>query len=228
MRYACAAAFLAAILLANYVTTEVGDVTLFGITATAGTLLAGLTFVLRDTLQDTIRASLPGRIEYVQTRYELPGGKSLPGPIRGEWTPPTDGQVALRVAAVIAAGAALSFAVSAPAIAVASAAAFALAELADLGIYTPLRRKGYVRAAVASNVVGAVVDTFVFLWLAAPFLSSIIPGFSITGMAPGQVAGKLAVTAAVVLPVLAYRAHRAKVRGQAQARHWRESAELAG
>lgn len=80
------------------------------------------------------------------------------------------------VLAAITAGAALSFAVAAPTIALASAVAFALAELLDLAVYTPLRHRGWRRAAIASNAVGAVVDTLVFLTLA---------GFPLTATAVG-------------------------------------------
>jgi len=161
MKYACVAAFLATILTANYVTTEYGMVPVgFGLMATAGTYLAGLSFVLRDAVQDT-------------------WGKRA-------------------AVAVIVAGAALSFAVSAPFIALASAAAFLLAELSDLAVYTPLRKRGYVRAAVASNVVGSIVDTFVFLSVA---------GFPMIAW-QGQVVGKLTVTTLAVAVVLAYRTRR--------------------
>ena len=98
---------------------------------------------------------------------------------------------------LIVAGAALSALLS-PQLAVASGAAFLLAELADLVVYTPLRRRGYVRAAVASNLVGAVVDSFVFLTLA---------GFPLT-FAPGQIAGKAWITAVVVALVAVVRATR--------------------
>jgi len=94
-------------------------------------------------------------------------------------------------------GAALSFAVSAPFIAIASAVAFGLSELADLAIYQPLRRRGYVRAAVASNVVGSFVDTVAFLAIA---------GFPVWASLPGQMAGKLTVTLAVVVGVVIVRA----------------------
>lgn len=94
--------------------------------------------------------------------------------------------------AVIVAGAGLSFAVSAPFIALASAVAFLLSETADLLIYTPLRERGYVRAAVASNAVGALVDTVAFLAIA---------GFGIREAFAGQMVGKLTVTLAVVLLV---------------------------
>ena len=42
-----------------------------------------------------------------------------------------------------------------PRLAVASAAAFAVSELTDLLIYQRLRQRGWIRAALASNVVGA-------------------------------------------------------------------------
>lgn len=159
---ALAAGFTGCILAANYVTTEYGMVPVgFGLVATAGTYFAGLTFVLRDSLQDM-------------------AGK--------RWT-----------LAVIAAGALLSFLISAPFIALASAAAFGLSELADLAVYTPLRKRGYMRAALASNIVGAFVDTVVFLPIA---------GFPVTAAMPGQMVGKLLITAAAVVLVLVVRARR--------------------
>lgn len=171
IRYALTAAFLGCILAANYVTTELGMIPVgFGLIATAGTYFAGLTFILRDSLQDI-------------------AGK--------RWT-----------LGVIAAGAALSFLFSNPFIALASAAAFALAELADLAVYTPLRKRGYIRAAIASNIVGAFIDTVVFLWIA---------GFPILDAIAGQMVGKLAVTAAAVLVVAAYRAFRASRKVQVAA-----------
>lgn len=101
--------------------------------------------------------------------------------------------------AAIAAGAALSFLVADPFIALASAAAFGLAELADLLVYSPLRRRGYLRAAVASNIVGALVDTLVFLTIA---------GFPVWSSLPGQMVGKLTMTAVAVAVVLLVRARR--------------------
>lgn len=93
----------------------------------------------------------------------------------------------------IAVGAALSYLV-APSLALASAVAFGLSELLDFAAYTPLVERGRVIAAViASNTVGAVIDTFVFLWLA----------FHSLQFWQGQIIGKLLVTAAV-LPVLAW------------------------
>ncbi len=66
----------------------------------------------------------------------------------------------------IALGVVLSVVLASPGIAVASAAAFALGELTDLFVWRRLRRSGWRRALVASNAVGAVVDTCVFLPLA--------------------------------------------------------------
>jgi len=148
-----AAAYLVGILAANYVTNRYGMVPVgFGLVATAGTYFAGLSFVLRDLVQDT-------------------GGRWL-------------------AAAVVVVGAALSYFISSPQLALASGIAFLVAEGADLAVYTPLRRRGYIRAAVASNIVGALGDTFLFLWLA---------GFPIAGAWQGQMIGKLAVTGAVIV-----------------------------
>jgi uncharacterized PurR-regulated membrane protein YhhQ (DUF165 family) len=69
-------------------------------------------------------------------------------------------------AAAILAGAALSALLAPPALVIASAVAFLLSELADLAVYTPLARRGLVTAVVASSLVGLVVDSIVFLWLA--------------------------------------------------------------
>lgn len=62
-------------------------------------------------------------------------------------------------------GASLSALLS-PALALASAAAFLLAEILDLLVYTPLQRRNLMAAVVGSNLVGIVVDSIVFLTLA--------------------------------------------------------------
>ena len=77
-------------------------------------------------------------------------------------------------------GAALSAWLAPPALVLASAVAFLLSEFADLGVYTPLARRGLVTAVVASSVVGLVVDSVVFLWLAFGSLEFLL----------GQVVGK--------------------------------------
>ena len=70
------------------------------------------------------------------------------------------------VAACIAAGALLSLAVSPPALAVASAVAFLLAELADWAVYARIRARRLYLAVAASGAVGAVLDSLLFSWLA--------------------------------------------------------------
>jgi hypothetical protein len=101
------------------------------------------------------------------------------------------------VLAAIAAGAGLSAVLASPALALASGVAFAVSELADAAVYTPLRRKGWARAAFASGVVGSVVDSVLFLWLA---------GFPLWPALPGQLVVKVGVTAVVVLAVVVARA----------------------
>jgi hypothetical protein len=101
------------------------------------------------------------------------------------------------VFACILAGAGLSALTSNPRLAIASAAAFAISETADFAVYNPLRRKGWARAALASNVAGSLVDSLVFLTLA---------GFPIWQALPGQMLAKTTATVAVVLPVVVARA----------------------
>jgi len=66
----------------------------------------------------------------------------------------------------IAVGAAISGFLAPPAIVVASVAAFLLSELADFAVYTPLQKRRFVTAVVASSLIGLVVDSIVFLQLA--------------------------------------------------------------
>jgi hypothetical protein len=80
----------------------------------------------------------------------------------------------------ILAGAVLSALLAPPALVIASAAAFLLSEFADLAVYTPLARRGLLVAVVASSVVGLVVDSIVFLWLAFGSLEFLL----------GQIVGK--------------------------------------
>ncbi len=110
----------------------------------------------------------------------------------------TLGRVAVLLGILLGAG--LTLAVS-PALAAASATAFLVAELADMGVYTPLRERGWVIAVIASNVVGAIVDTFVFPHVA---------GFPVTAQGvAGQLVGKLVwATALPVALILGFRAVR--------------------
>lgn len=87
----------------------------------------------------------------------------------------------------IACGVALSALVAPPALVIASAAAFAIAELLDLGVYTPLRQRNLPLAVLASGVVGAAADSAAFLWLA----------FGSLEFMAGQLVGKLWMTVAV-------------------------------
>lgn len=152
MRYVLTVLFLSTILAANYATTHWGMIPVgFGLIATAGTLFAGLAFVLRDELQRN-------------------AGKAF-------------------TLAAIGAGAVLSFLIADPFIALASAVAFAVSEALDMAVWTKLQDRGYVRAAVASNTVGAFVDTVLFLWVA---------GFPVWSGTPGQMVAKVAVTLATV------------------------------
>ncbi len=91
----------------------------------------------------------------------------------------------------IVAGAALSGAVAPPQLIVASAAAFLLSELADFAVYTPLQSRGLMLAVLASSVVGLVVDSVLFLWLA----------FGSLDYVAGQILGKLWVVL-LALPVV--------------------------
>jgi len=84
------------------------------------------------------------------------------------------------VVGAILAGAALSAIIAPPALVLASATAFLLSEMADLAVYTPLARRRLITAVVASGLVGLVVDSIVFLWLA----------FGSLDFLAGQVVGK--------------------------------------
>lgn len=133
-------AFVATVYGANWALGEFGIVPIgFGLMAPAGVYFAGLAFGLRDLLHEAA-----GR----------------------QWR--------AWVLSAIAAGAGLAYviddATTVPGghlpIAVASAIAFGLSELADLAVYQPLRERHWTAAAVASNLVGAVADSALFLWLA--------------------------------------------------------------
>lgn len=111
-----------------------------------------------------------------------------------------------RLAVVLTAvtiGAAISWTMSTPDLAVASTVAVTLAELADFAVYSPLRARSRALAVGASNTVGALLDTMIFLTLAAPTLRGFDPSFTVTGAAPGQLIGKILWATAVPLTALA-------------------------
>jgi uncharacterized PurR-regulated membrane protein YhhQ (DUF165 family) len=77
-------------------------------------------------------------------------------------------------------GTILSTFVAPSSLVVASGIAFALSELADFAVYTPLQERRLMAAVVASSMVGLAVDSIVFLSLA----------FGSLEFLPGQIVGK--------------------------------------
>lgn len=98
------------------------------------------------------------------------------------------------VLAGITAGGVLSLWIS-PRFAVASAVAFTLSEMSDLAVYTPLERRSWLGAVAASNTVGLVLDSVVFLWLA----------FGSLALLKGQVVGKAEMTLVALLVLVPIR-----------------------
>lgn len=100
-----------------------------------------------------------------------------------------------KMLAVIAIGAVLSYAIADPFIATASAVAFAIAELLNFAVYTPLRNRSklgdrrWAAAVTASSLVGALADTFIFLAIAFGW-AAVLPALA------GQLVGKAWATAA--------------------------------
>lgn len=82
--------------------------------------------------------------------------------------------------ACVLVGAALSALLAPAALVVASGAAFLFSELADFAVYTPLAKKRFALAVSLSCIVGAIVDSALFLWLAFGSLAFI----------EGQIIGK--------------------------------------
>lgn len=76
---------------------------------------------------------------------------------------------------------------------VASTTAFLISEIGDLAIYTPLRKSGFVRAAVISSLVGLVLDSLIFLAIA----------FGSLEFLPGQIIGKFWMVM-LTIPLLAH------------------------
>lgn len=95
------------------------------------------------------------------------------------------------VLGAIAIGAALSAFVAPPALAAASGVAFLASELADMAVYSPLYRRRLFTAVIASSIVGAIVDSALFLVIA----------FGSLDYLPGQVLGKAWMVIAA-LPVI--------------------------
>lgn len=91
-------------------------------------------------------------------------------------------------------GAALSAAMGAQ-LAAASGIAFLLSELLDFAVYTPLRRRSWLAAVVASNTAGLVADSALFLFMA----------FGSLDFLAGQIVGKAWMTGLAVVLIAAYR-----------------------
>jgi uncharacterized PurR-regulated membrane protein YhhQ (DUF165 family) len=165
-----AIAYILTIVGANLLIRTVGFIPVgFGLLAPAGVLCVGLSFTLRDLVQEEL-------------------GKG--------WT-----------IGCILIGAALSALLS-PALALASGGAFLASELADLAVYTPLRRRNWLAAVALSNTVGLVVDSALFLWLA----------FGSLDFLAGQVVGKGYMTILAVAVLYVVRRRRAVLSGDASAR----------
>lgn len=104
----------------------------------------------------------------------------------------------------IAVGVILSWFLATPALAMASAVAFLVAELADMLVFLWIRPRGFVRAALISNCVSAPVDTVLFLWIAGfPLMFESIVG---------QMVGK--VLWATIVPLAIYVGIRALLRAR--------------
>jgi uncharacterized PurR-regulated membrane protein YhhQ (DUF165 family) len=105
--------------------------------------------------------------------------------------------------AAIIAGGALSGFVAPAAFVVASIVAFTVSELADMAVYTPLRKKRLWLAVLASGVAGAFVDSVLFLSLALGHLDYVA----------GNTLGKIWISLAVVPALLAWRHLSGKSQG---------------
>jgi uncharacterized PurR-regulated membrane protein YhhQ (DUF165 family) len=88
----------------------------------------------------------------------------------------------------IGVGAVLSYLLADPFIAIASVVAFSVSELSDFAVYSKIRERSRTLGILASGVVGSVIDSVVFLWLAFGSLAFI----------EGQIIGKIGVTCIVV------------------------------
>jgi queuosine precursor transporter len=100
------------------------------------------------------------------------------------------------VAIAIVVGALLSWVVTSNRdVAVASGVAFLFSEFADFAVYTPLRERNWLLAVAASNLVGLIIDSILFLQIA----------FGSLDFLDGQIIGKIEMTVLAVLLLLALR-----------------------
>lgn len=103
--------------------------------------------------------------------------------------------------AAIALGGLVAWFFAPPALVLASILAFVLAELSDLAVYAPLRAKRLWLAVLLSGIVGAAVDSVVFLWVAFGSLDFIT----------GQIVGKLWLTLAAGVVLFMHRINQRTV-----------------
>ncbi len=169
MKYLTAAAFVGTVYAANWALTTYGVIHLFGgLYAPAGVFFAGLGFLLRCALQE-----VANRVWVI--------GAIVAGALLSLYL-----------------GASMTIPGGHVQIAVASACAFLFSELADWSVYTPLRERTLLGGITAAQVVGATVDSLLFLWLA----------FGSVSLFWGQFVGKtLCVLPALVL-VAAWRSRQ--------------------
>lgn len=162
-KFFLAAAFVGCVYAANWTLARYGmvEIPVIGWLAPAGVLWAGFSFGIRDALREAAGDS---------------------------WRVWVVGAIAAGTAVSYVLGDAITIPGGALTIAASSGIAFGLSELADACVYEPLRKRQWVVAVFISNLVGAVVDSLIFLSLA----------FGATDAIGGQVLGK----ALVILPAL--------------------------
>lgn len=180
-------AYIATIPAANILVTQFhtwpvdGGLFGWGLYAPAGVFTVGLALVLRDIAHEMTSRTVILAAIGVGTLISL----LLGAPAFADWV---QGTVWANLA-------------TSTRIASASAVSFLLAELVDFVVYARLRRKGLIPALLASNVVGLVIDSLLFLYLA----------FGSLQFLTGQIVAKaeMTVLAALVLGVwVSFRARR--------------------
>ena len=164
--------YVATIFAANWAIASFGVVPVgFGLVAPAGVYFAGLAFTFRDLVQEYL-----GRSATV---------------------------VAIVLGAALSAASGSRDAVPGGALPLwlASGIAFLVSEMADFAVYTPLRQRNWLGAVAASNAVGFVADSALFLTLA----------FGSLEFLAGQLVGKAWMTVLAIAVGGAIRRRRAVV-----------------
>ncbi|TCO64369.1 hypothetical protein EV192_101137 [Actinocrispum wychmicini] len=138
-------------------------------------LLAGLAYLATVTLANwttSVYGLVPAGFGLVVTAGTYGAGLALA--VRDA----VQDAAGMRVAvALVALGCGLSTLFADARIALASGVAFLLAELLDMAVYTPMRRRGHRRAVAVSGAVGAVADSVVFLLVTGfPFTAPSLGG----------------------------------------------------